>query len=99
MFSTLIFPGWKWLWCASGLTGVALLTLFWSYRASPAGAMRWACLSLKILGFAALAACLLEPMWSGQRAKPGSNLFALLADNSQGLQVRDHGEKRTRGDL
>ncbi len=56
-------------------------------------------MSLKMLGFTALAACLLEPMWSGQRAKPGENLFAILADNSQGLQVMDRGEKRTRGDV
>jgi uncharacterized membrane protein len=99
MFLTLIFPGWNWLWCAAGLTGVAALTLFWSYRASVPGGTRWVCLGLKMLGFAALAACLLEPMWSGQRAKPGANLFAVLADNSQGLQVTDRGEKRTRGDV
>jgi len=99
MFLTLIFPGWNWLWCAAGLTGVAFLTLFWSYRASLPGATRWVCVSLKMLGFAALAACLLEPMWSGQRVKPGANLFALLADNSQGLQVMDRGEKHTRGDV
>ena len=43
--------------------------------------------------------CLLEPLWSGQRAKPGANLFAIVADNSQGLQIKDRGEKRTRGEL
>ena len=58
---------------------LALLLLFWSYRAAPAGAGRWVCLFLKMLGLVALTFCLLEPLWSGQRARPGANLFAILA--------------------
>jgi uncharacterized membrane protein len=54
---------------------------------------------LKLLGVCALAACLLEPLWSGQRARPGANLFAIVADNSQGLQVKDRGETKTRAEL
>ena len=53
---------------------------------------------LKALGFAALALCLLEPLWSGQRARPGANLFSIVADNSQSLQVKDHGTRRSRGE-
>ncbi|HWW02372.1 MAG TPA: glutamine amidotransferase [Candidatus Acidoferrum sp.] len=58
----------------------------------------WLCFALKALAFAALAVCLLEPLWSGQRARPGANLFSIVADNSQSLQVKDHGANRSRGD-
>jgi len=96
-FATLIFSGWNWLWFAVATTALGLLLLFWSYRSTPAGPIRWLCLCLKTLGLAALVFCLLEPLWSGQRARPGGNLFAIVADNSQGLQIRDRGETRTRG--
>jgi len=96
--ATLIFSNWNWLWFAATMTGIALATLLWSYLGSPDGGVRWVCVGLKILGFAVLGLCLLEPLWSGQRARPGSNLFAIVADNSQGLQIKDRGESRTRGD-
>ena len=80
-----------------GLATVALL-LAWSYRSMPGGRLRWACLGLKLVGLAALAACLLEPLWTGRRARPGANLFAVVADNSRSLQVHDAGDARTRGE-
>ena len=43
--------------------------------------------------------CLLEPLWVSQRARPGANVFALIADNSQSLQVKDAGQSRSRGEL
>src|ERR1035438_8167328 len=46
-----------------------------------------------------LALALLEPLWVGQRARPGANVFALMADNSQSLQVKDAGDQESRGDL
>ena len=79
------------------LAAVAAL-LAWSYRSMPGGRLRWACLGLKLVGLAALAACLLEPLWTGLRARPGANLFAVVADNSRSLQVRDAGDARTRGE-
>src|SRR5690606_17928992 len=96
--TSLTFSGWNWLWPVLGFVVVALLVLFWSYRASAGHPMRWVCLGLKTLALGALALCLLEPLWLGQRARPGANLFAVLADNSQGLQVRDRGEGGSRGD-
>ncbi|HEX2862383.1 MAG TPA: hypothetical protein VHN79_12120, partial [Lacunisphaera sp.] len=96
--TSLTFSGWSWLWPALGFLGVAALVLAWSYRALAGQPLRWVCLALKALGLAALAACLLEPLWLGQRARPGSNLFAILADNSQGLQVHDSGDARSRGE-
>lgn len=101
MPTSLTFSGLHWLWPALACVGAGALILAWSYRASagqPPG-VRWGCLALKAAGIAALALCLLEPLWLGQRARPGANLFAVLADNSQGLQIKDRGEMRTRGEI
>jgi len=96
--ATLIFNGQKWLWLACGFSTVALLLLLWSYRTGPKGLLNWACVGLKLLGLTTLAVCLLEPLWSGQRARPGANLLAIMADNSQGLQIKDRGNQQTRGE-
>jgi len=96
--AVLTFSGWNWLTPAGGLLLLGALILFWSYRAAPPGPLRWACLALKAAGLAALALCLLEPLWFGERARPGANLFAVLADNSQSLQIKDAGSPRTRGE-
>jgi uncharacterized membrane protein len=97
--ASLTFSGSAWLWPAVGAAVVAALAAFWSYRAASPGAWRWVCAGLKALGIALLAFCLLEPLWSAPRARPGANLFAILADNSQGMQVHDRGNSLTRGEL
>lgn len=94
----LTFSGGNWLWPAVAFLGVAGGVLAWSYRASASQPLRGVCLALKIAGLVALALCLLEPLWLGQRARPGANLFAVVADNSAGLQVHDRGEPGSRGD-
>ena len=97
--ASVFLSGREWLLPAALLALAALAVLAWSYRrARGQGALRAACFGLKLLGFLALAACLLEPLWTSQRARPGANLVALVADNSQGLQIRDAGETRTRGE-
>ena len=97
--ASVLISGREWLLPSAVLALVALAVLAWSYRrASGQGPLRAACFALKLLGFLALAACLLEPLWTTQRARPGANLVALVADNSQGLQIRDAGETRTRGE-
>lgn len=98
MTQSLTFSGGHWLWLAAGFVAAALAALAWSYRAAPGNAWSRACIVLKALGITALAFCLLEPLWLGQRARPGANLFAILADNSQGLGIRDHGRVETRGE-
>ena len=52
-----------------------------------------------LIGLLALAACLLEPLWSRERAKPGANFFVILADNSQGMAIKDRGAARSRGEM
>ncbi len=98
MPASLTFSGWNWLWPAVAFIAIAALVLAWSYRASAGQPLRWLCLTLKIVGLVALALCLLEPLWLGQRARPGVNLFAVVADNSQGLQIHDAGDSRSRGE-
>jgi len=97
--AVLTFSGWNRLWPVIGYLLVSLLVLAWSYRAAPAGPLRWACLALKAAALAALGLCLLEPLWFGERARPGANLFAVLADNSQSLQVKDAGAAQPRGEM
>ncbi|MBI5383479.1 MAG: hypothetical protein HZA90_02190 [Verrucomicrobia bacterium] len=96
--ATLTFSSPTWLWPAIVSLALAITAVLWSYRTAPPGGLRWVCAGLKALGIAALAFCLLEPLWSTQRARPGANLFALVADNSQGLRIKDRGAARTRGE-
>ncbi|HTL16734.1 MAG TPA: glutamine amidotransferase [Patescibacteria group bacterium] len=96
--ATLIFSGWNYVWWVALLLSLSVVALFWSYRAAPSGWPRWICPLLKAGGLLALGLCLLEPLWSGQRVKPGANLFVVVADNSQGLQIHDRGSSQSRGE-
>lgn len=91
--------GGLWRWGVLGALVLGLVALGWSYRtAAGIGGWRWGCLFLKALGLAALAVCLLDPLWTSRRAKPGENLFLVVADNSAGLQIRDVGQATSRGE-
>ncbi len=96
VFGTLTFSARGWLWPAAMLLGTSLLLVWWTYHRTSATPLRWVCAALKILGISALGLCLLEPLCSGQRARPGANLFAIVADNSQSLNVKDNIGGRTR---
>jgi len=99
LLGSVLFSGQKWLLPAAGFVVVSVVLLWWSYWRAPASpGLRAACVGLKLLGLLALAACLLEPLWSGQRAKPGANFFVVLADNSQGMQIKDAGAAESRGE-
>ncbi|KAF0179967.1 MAG: Uncharacterized protein FD161_980 [Limisphaerales bacterium] len=98
--ASLIFSGRDWLVPVLALAGIGLAALVWGYtRAGADKGLRAVCVMLKVLGFAALALCLLEPLWTGQRAKPGANLLAVVADNSQGMQIHDRGNAQSRGEF
>ena len=98
-FAAIVLSGHGWLVpCLIGLAALAGL-LIWGARSH--ATERWVailCGSLKLGGAGALALCLLEPLWVSQRARPGANVFALIADNSQSLQVKDAGQSRSRGE-
>jgi uncharacterized membrane protein len=96
----IIFSGRAWLFPA--IAAILALAVAWVWAGHRSGVERWVrigCGLLKIAGIAALALCLLEPLWVAERARPGANVFALIADNSQGLQVKDAGESQSRGEI
>jgi hypothetical protein len=98
LMASIFLAGREWLIPAGCAFGVFLVLVGWSYRTTETrrGLKLW-CALLKIAGAALLLACLLEPIWSGERAKPGANLFAVVADNSRSMGVRDSGATETRG--
>lgn len=82
------------LWMAAA----AVLLFFFYSKLNTSRFVKCFCITLKMLGFALLFLCLLEPLWTEDRAKPGANIFAILADNSQGMQIRDSGKTESRGE-
>jgi hypothetical protein len=97
--AALYLAGRDWLWPAVACGGVGLLLIASSYLRTPASrSLRLGCAALKVVGLAALLACLLEPMWTGERAKPGANLIAIVADNSLSMKLKGRGESQTRGE-
>jgi uncharacterized membrane protein len=100
MLASLIIAGRDWFLPVAVFLAVSLAAVAWSYRRDSApGAVRLVCAALKLLGLLTLGAVLLEPLWSGERARPGANLFVVLADNSQGMGIKDVGAAKSRGEL
>ncbi len=80
----------SWVIPAALLIVAALFFIYRSYRRSTAHrAISLAAATLKTVGLLALAVCLIEPLYSGVRARPGENLFAILVDDSQSLNISD----------
>ncbi len=87
-----------WVGPASLILLLALLLLVFAYWRSPSDSRtRLAAGLLKAFSLVLLALCLVEPLWSGTRAKPGENLLVMLADNSASLQIQQD-PQTTRGD-
>ncbi|MGA2247998.1 MAG: glutamine amidotransferase [Verrucomicrobiota bacterium] len=98
-FATIIFSAGHWLVPALAALVLLAATLLWAGRRSATERrVRIGCALLKLAGILMLVICLLEPLRVGQRARPGANFFALIADNSQSLTVKDTGETRSRGE-
>jgi uncharacterized membrane protein len=100
-FAAIVFAGWSWLTPLIVVFVAIVAALAWSGRGS--GVPLWVRISSGILraaGVLALVLCLLEPLWVAERARPGANIFAIVADNSQSMQkIKDAGEPESRGDL
>jgi uncharacterized membrane protein len=89
----------EWTAAAAALLGVAAAAVAWSYwRAGGHGAVRVASAALKIVGVAAIALCLVDPLLSGVRPRRGANIFAIVVDDSESLQIHDAGTSATRGE-
>jgi uncharacterized membrane protein len=100
VLGSIVIPPSSWIWLAGLVFVVAGILLVWSYRRSPElGAIHGIAFLLRLLGVLVLALCLTEPLWSGRRAKSGANLFLVAADNSSGMNIRDRGDSRSRGEI
>ena len=98
-FSAIYLSGSESVWPFIAAFGALVAFVAWAYgRSAGSTPTRLACTALKVLGIAALILCLLEPLWSKEKAKPGANYFVVLADNSQGMQIHDRGQSQSRGD-
>lgn len=97
--ATLLWGAGDWLAFAFAGAIILLALLVWGY--ARAGSSRWVKFvagSLKAIAILLLLACLLEPMLSDTRARPGANLFVVLTDNSQSMTLRDRDQAQTRGE-
>ncbi|MDP7011400.1 MAG: glutamine amidotransferase [Verrucomicrobiota bacterium] len=100
MTGTIYLSGEEWLIPAALILLVGLATVLWSYHKAPTdGRIRGACIGLKTLGLMLLLICLVDPMVSSKRAKRGANLLALVADNSEGLNITDSGARLSRAEI
>ena len=98
MSGTLIFGSQAWLAVAVVLLLLGIALVAWRYWNAPLeGVAGWLAPLCKILGLLLLGICLLEPLWSGRRVSPGANLFVILADDSQSLNMKDRGAAESRG--
>ncbi|MFG0239978.1 MAG: hypothetical protein ACF8CY_02825, partial [Gimesia chilikensis] len=81
-------PGWSLFVPVAIITGLGLLV--YAYRSlTVQRALSGGAAGLKLLAIAILAITLTEPLWSGTRMVPGTNLFAVLVDDSQSLAIQD----------
>lgn len=92
-------PASRWIWPAAVLAAAATALLVLSYRRTPRmGVARVIASCLKLAAILLLALCLLEPLWTGRRAESGANFFAVVVDNSSGMNICDAGSTRSRGE-
>ncbi|WP_010582217.1 glutamine amidotransferase [Schlesneria paludicola] len=100
MWDKLIFGSQSFLAWAVTLFVCGLVLVVWRYRRSRTDwLIGWLAPALKVCGLLLLSFCLLDPLWSGQRARPGANLFLILADDSQSMTMKDPGASASRGEL
>src|SRR5471032_1200122 len=96
--AALTFANAAWLWLAVAAAAILVPLAWLALRpAGPQAGARAVGLGLRTLGIGLLLLCLLDPQWVSSRPKKGANLFAILADNSQGLQIADAGDALSRG--
>lgn len=86
-----------WLVWSAGLAGAGVVLVLWSYAQTRGPRwLRATAATLKVAGWLLLAGLLVEPLFSGLRPKPGSNLFLVVVDNSRSLTLADRGAGQTR---
>ena len=97
--ATLVIGDKDWMWPAIAAVCIGLLLLRWAYnKLNAASGTSTLAEILKGLGICLLAVCLLNPLWSGTRARPGANIFAILVDQSQSLTISDNDADQSRAE-
>ena len=100
LLGSVFIPSSPWGWPALLVLAATLVFMLWSYRRSAErSAAHKVAFFLRLIGVLALALCLIEPQWSGTRAKSGANIFLVVADNSSGMNVLDRGASQSRGEI
>ena len=100
MTESVYLAGKSWLIPALLWMGVGAATVLWAYSRAPIESnIRKACIGLKFVGILLLLFCLLDPIATQKRAKPGANRLALVVDNSEGLNLSDSGESQSRAQI
>ena len=98
-YGSIVFLSRDWLPVTIGVALVVVLVSLWGYgRARLPLRLKLTGITLKTLGILLLCFCLLEPQWVREKAKPKANIIAVLADNSQGMNIRDGGSATSRAD-
>jgi uncharacterized membrane protein len=96
----ILFSNRAWVLPVVAIVLILASVIAWSWRRSPVAPwVKLVCTLLKLAGIIALALCFLDPQWIGKRARPGANIFGVIADNSQSLNIKDAAEARSRGDV
>jgi len=98
MFENITIPYSPWIWIALLLLAISFGLSLWAYcRAWKMGKYPKVTFYLRLLAILIIAICLIEPLISGNSSKPGENLFVILADNSQSMQIKDTRRQKSRG--
>ncbi|MCZ6672775.1 MAG: glutamine amidotransferase [Verrucomicrobia bacterium] len=94
---TFLNLGWWWFILLVALILAPLAWVAWK-PLGPMSSQSWLPLCFRVLGILFILLFLLEPHWTSERAAKGANIVAIIADNSQGLQLREIGSEKTRGE-
>ena len=94
---TFVNTDWWWLILCGGLLLLPLAWLAWKPLGTPRG-REWLPLGFRILGILLILVFLLEPHLTHERAARGANIVSVVADNSQGLQLKESGSEFSRGE-
>ena len=78
---------------------LAAIVIFNYTTGRAAGPVRLLAASLKLAAIGLVILCLVEPLQTGTRPRPHANVLPILVDNSQSMQVKPIGAKRTRGQV
>ena len=87
-FQEIVFGKPEWFYYVVAAAVLLSAITVWSYRRSAMPLhWKWLAVGLRSVGIALLLLCLLEPLGSLQRPKSQANVFAVLMDNSQSMEI------------